>query len=147
MEEKTERFARIKYFKELHTSAGGGAWNDEEGFEYMYIHYEGLNSFSHAQEASLHAINVIGDSMEPTLKDKEIILCDTTCKEFEDGDIFMIHTLEGLFVKRLFQDAKGTISLRSDNPNYTPTCINKLGLDDITLIGKVIAKVEKELCR
>ena len=80
LKEKTERFARIKYFKELHTSAGGGAWNEEEGFEYLNVYYEHLNSFSQIKEEYLHAINVIGDSMEPTLKDKEIVVCDVNCQ-------------------------------------------------------------------
>ena len=47
LKEKTERFARIKYFKELHTSAGGGAWNEEEGFEYLNVYYEPTAQLNH----------------------------------------------------------------------------------------------------
>ncbi len=137
LEEKTERFARIKYFKELHTSAGGGAWNDAEGFEYMYIHYEGLNSFSHVKEASLHAINVIGDSMEPTLKDKEIVVCDVTCKEIIDGNIYIINTPNsGLLIKRLTcRDEK--LSIMSDNPQYLDEVVN-ICHENIHVLGRVL---------
>ena len=107
LEEKTERFARIKYFKELHTSAGGGAWNEEEGFEYLYIHYEGFNSFSHLKEEYLHAINVIGDSMEPTLRDKEIVVCDVSTGELINGHIYIINTPNsGLLIKRLSSEGE-----------------------------------------
>lgn len=137
LEEKTEKFARIKYFKELHTSAGGGAWNDEEGFEYMYIDYEGLNTLSHLKEEYLHAINVIGDSMEPTLKDKEIVICDVTCKEIIDGNIYIINTQNsGLLIKRLTcRDEK--LSIMSDNPQYLNEVVN-ICHENIHLLGRVL---------
>ena len=137
LEEKTEKFARIKYFKELHTSAGGGAWNDEEGFEYMYIDYEGLNTLSHLKEEYLHAINVIGDSMEPTLRDKEIVVCDVTCKEIIDGNIYIINTPNsGLLIKRLTcRDEK--LSIMSDNPQYLDEVVN-ICHENIHVLGRVL---------
>ncbi len=137
LEEKTEKFARIKYFKELHTSAGGGAWNDEEGFEYMYIDYEGLNTLSHLKEEYLHAINVIGDSMEPTLRDKEIVVCDVTCKEIIDGNIYIINTPNsGLLIKRLTcRDEK--LSIMSDNPQYLDEIVN-ICHENIHVLGRVL---------
>ena len=137
LEEKTEKFARIKYFKELHTSAGGGAWNDEEGFEYMYIDYEGLNILSHLKEEYLHAINVIGDSMEPTLRDKEIVVCDVTCKEIIDGNIYIINTPNsGLLIKRLTcRDEK--LSIMSDNPQYLDEVVN-ICHENIHVLGRVL---------
>lgn len=137
LEEKTEKFARIKYFKELHTSAGGGAWNDEEGFEYMYIDYEGLNTLSHLKEEYLHAINVIGDSMEPTLRDKEIVICDVTCKEIIDGNIYIINTPNsGLLIKRLTcRDEK--LSIMSDNPQYLDEVVN-ICHENIHVLGRVL---------
>lgn len=137
LEEKTEKFARIKYFKELHTSAGGGAWNDEEGFEYMYIDYEGLNTLLHLKEEYLHAINVIGDSMEPTLRDKEIVVCDVTCKEIIDGNIYIINTPNsGLLIKRLTcRDEK--LSIMSDNPQYLDEVVN-ICHENIHVLGRVL---------
>ena len=137
LEEKTEKFARIKYFKELHTSAGGGAWNDEEGFDYMYIDYEGLNSISHFQWEHLHAINVIGDSMEPTLSDKEIVVCDVTCKEIMDGNIYIINTPNsGLLIKRLTcRDEK--LSILSDNRQYLDEVVN-IRHENIHVLGRVL---------
>ncbi len=137
LEEKTEKFARIKYFKELHTSAGGGAWNDEEGFEYMYIDYEGLNTLLHLKEEYLHAINVIGDSMEPTLRDKEIVICDVTCKEIIDGNIYIINTPNsGLLIKRLTcRDEK--LSIMSDNPQYLDEVVN-ICHENIHVLGRVL---------
>jgi len=137
LEEKTEKFARIKYFKELHTSAGGGAWNEEEGFEYLYINDEGLKSLSPFQLEHLHAINVIGDSMEPTLSDKEIVVCDMTCQEIMDGNIYIINTPNsGLLIKRLTcRDEK--LSILSDNPQYLDEVVN-ISHENIHVLGRVL---------
>jgi len=140
LEEKTERFARIKYFKELHTSAGGGAWNEEEGFEYLNVYYEHLNSFSQIKEEYLHAINVIGDSMEPTLKDKEIVVCDVNCQEIIHGHIYIINTPNsGLLIKRLAYEEQ-TLCILSDNPLY-PTQRLSLHQEEIQILGRVLGAV------
>ena len=140
LEEKTERFARIKYFKELHTSAGGGAWNEEEGFEYLYIHYEGFNSFSQIKEEYLHAINVIGDSMEPTLRDKEIVVCDVSTGELINGHIYIINTPNsGLLIKRFSSEGE-YLDILSDNPLY-PTQRLSLHQEEIQILGRVLGVV------
>lgn len=143
LKEKTERFARIKYFKELHTSAGGGAWNEEEGFEYLNVYYEHLNSFSQIKEEYLHAINVIGDSMEPTLKDKEIVVCDVNCQEIIHGHIYIINTPNsGLLIKRLAYEEQ-TLCILSDNPLY-PTQRLSLHQQEIQILGRVLGAVVEQ---
>jgi phage repressor protein C with HTH and peptisase S24 domain len=140
LEEKTERFARIKYFKELHTSAGGGAWNEEEGFEYLNVYYEYLNSFSQIKEEYLHAINVIGDSMEPTLRDKEIVVCDVSSGEIINGHIYIINTPNsGLLIKRLSSEGE-YLDILSDNPLY-PTQRLSLHQEEIQILGRVLGVV------
>lgn len=140
LEEKTERFARIKYFKELHTSAGGGAWNEEEGFEYLNVYYEHLNSFSQIKEEYLHAINVIGDSMEPTLRDKEIVVCDISAQAMINGHIYIINTPNsGLLIKRLSSEGE-YLDILSDNPLY-PTQRLSLHQEEIQILGRVLGVV------
>jgi phage repressor protein C with HTH and peptisase S24 domain len=84
--------------------------------------------------------------MEPTLQDGTTILCDVTCKQIQDGDIFMVHTQEGLFVKRVYADTNNNLTLISDNPQYISTYITKSQLDDVSIIGKVIARIDAS-CR
>ncbi len=143
LEEKTERFARIKYFKDLHTSAGGGAWNEEEGFEYLNVYYEHLNSFSQIKEEYLHAINVIGDSMEPTLKDKEIVVCDVSSGEIINGHIYIINTQNsGLLIKRLVYEKQG-LCILSDNPLYPMQYVIKQNIQTIDIVGRIIGVLKE----
>lgn len=141
LEEKTERYVRIKYFKELRTSAGGGAFNEEEGFEYLNIYYEELNTLSHFKAEHLHAIEVMGDSMEPTLKNADILLCDTLRTLLEDGKVYVIQTPDGLLVKRVCVIENGIV-LRSDNSLYEPLYFRGDALESLCVVSMAIGTVE-----
>jgi len=141
LEEKTERYVRIKYFKELRTSAGGGAWNEEEGFEYLNIYCEGLNTLSHFKAEHLHAIEVMGDSMEPTLKNADILLCDTSRTVLEDEKVYVIQTPDGLLVKRVVMMDNGIV-LRSDNSLYAPLYFRGDAIEGLCVVSMAVGTVE-----
>jgi len=125
---QTEKFATIRYFKDINASAGGGAINFDENYETIYIDRKIINK-------NLDAINVIGDSMEPTIKDRSIVFIDRDNKNISNGGIFVIRTNAGVFVKRVRLKSNGTIELISDNNVYFPESINS---EEIEIIGKVI---------
>lgn len=89
------------------------------------------------------AINVHGDSMEPTLKDSEIILIDKEEVDISSGGVFVISTNTGLFVKRPYVDEDGNIQLLSDNRDYTPHIICKDEQESVLILGKVVQKTEQ----
>ncbi len=125
---QTEKFATIRYFKDINASAGGGAVNFDESYETVYIDKKIIDK-------NLDAINVIGDSMEPTIKDGSIIFIDRNDKNIINGGIFVISTPAGVFVKRVRLKSNGKIELISDNKAYLPENINN---NEINIIGKVI---------
>ena len=90
---------------------------------------------------SIIALNVIGDSMEPTLLNKEVILFDKNNIDISKGGIFIVSTNIGLLVKRVTLKLDGSIELISDNKNYNSEIIQKSELDSIQILGKVVGKV------
>ena len=144
LEEQTERYSKIKYFKDINASAGGGAFNFEENYEMLTIDKEFLNNLYKSRQVnidSIAAINVIGDSMEPTLFDQEIILFDTTLTNIEKDGIFVISSNSGLFVKRIAKRLDGIIEVISDNKNYNKETLLLGEQSYIRSLGKVIGKV------
>lgn len=136
LEENTEKYARIKYFKDVYTSAGGGAWNERDNYEYINIQTNLPKQYTD----NFHIINVIGDSMEPTLKDKELIVCDRNQTQIQNNQIYIINTPNsGLLVKRLNQKDEN-IEVISDNQNYKKEILNIH--QDIEIVGRVIGRVE-----
>ena len=77
-------------------------------------------------------ISVRGDSMEPTLPDGCQVIVDRNRKELRNGRIYVMHTEEGLVVKRVNQNAQGWW-LMSDNPTWAPLFLS----EETDIIGEV----------
>ena len=144
LEEETRRYIKIKYFSSINASAGGGGINYEENYEYITLDrlfletiYKNISSNS----SDIAALNIIGDSMEPTLYDREIIILDKSILDFQKGGIFVISTDAGLFVKRVSMRLDGALDLISDNKNYNSEILRDDELSNIKIVGKVVGKI------
>lgn len=85
---------------------------------------------------NLDAINVVGDSMEPTLNSDNIIFIDKTKNDVARDGIYAFTSVHGLFVKRIQRRADGKLDVISDNKDYPLQILNK---DEIKIVGKVIS--------
>lgn len=88
--------------------------------------------------SDIRAIEVIGDSMEPTIKKGAIVGVIPLAGTLVDGGIYLVRLpFFGLVVKRVRSDASGGLCLISDNQNYPPRQIPNEGFSDI-IVGQVI---------
>ncbi len=139
--ESTQRFAYVKYFKEINASAGGGAWNYELVSEPLYLDEKivdilgGPKALEHIQ-----AVNVLGDSMEPLLQDGSIAFVDTSQRDVKKSGVFMIETAAGVFIKRLRLRADNRVELISENPTYP---VEVLSPEEVRVVGRVVGSIEK----
>lgn len=79
------------------------------------------------------ALYVNGDSMEPTLRRGDLVVCDS-CGYDGEGLYALQRDGEG-FVKRVYKDA-GMFIIKSDNPLY-PQKEEPIGSDNISIVGRV----------
>jgi len=135
-----EEIFHIKRLKDINASGGYGAENYCEACEYMAIDKTTASYIGITNTDSMEAINIIGDSMEPTLKDNSIIILDRSKTTLVNSGIFVIRTSGGLFVKRLALSPKGGVALISDNKNY-PT--SDISFNEVTIVGKVVGSLER----
>ncbi len=82
----------------------------------------------------LTASFVCGDSMVPTLADRDIIIFDNDSYDGTDGIYAILHKASG-FVKRL-QRIMGGVEIISDNKLYKPM-VERNQNEDFRVIGKV----------
>ena len=118
--------------------------NIDDNYELLSIDKKLLDSLyksNNSNPESIIALNVIGDSMEPTLINKEVILFDKNNIDISKGGIFIVSTNIGLLVKRIYLKLDGSIELISDNKNYNSEIIQKSELNTIKILGKVVGKV------
>lgn len=89
-----------------------------------------------AGKKDLKALRVKGDSMDPTLKDGDIVVCDTG--GWVGDGVYVIKTHEFAFVKRVILEPEG-YKVISDNQKYPPYQVP--ASEDTVIIGKVYCAV------
>lgn len=140
LQEQTEKFIRVKYLKNIYASAGGGAENYDETNSYINIDEQTLKCMNIHDSKNIEAINVYGDSMEPTLYDGNVVFIDKNKDSIQKGGIFVVSTPIGLFIKRLQAKTNGTMDLISDNDNYG---VENVRFEDIKILGQVVGAVSE----
>lgn len=84
----------------------------------------------------LSAIRVMGDSMEPLLRDGDEVLVDERKRPFRDG-VHVVRLDDRLLVKRVASQGGGRYSLLSQNLAYPPIAVTA---DEMEIIGRVVWK-------
>lgn len=87
----------------------------------------------------LAVLYVDGDSMEPTLRRGDLVLCDS-CGYDGEGLYAVQYDGDG-FVKRVFKQG-GKYIIKSDNPLY-PQMEEPIGSDAIAIVGRVHAVIKR----
>ena len=135
--ESTNRFY-VRYFSDVSASAGGGALNDDENHEPLMLEENFVAALGGERELKfIEAINVSGDSMEPTFSYGDIVFLNRSKTDVGRGGVFTINTEHGLFIKRIQKRIDGKIDIISDNRDYPTQTAN---LCEIEVIGRVVGR-------
>jgi len=135
-------FVRIQRF-DVVASAGHGSLTETEigtghyAFNRTWLDRRGL------QPDNLSVIAVRGDSMEPELYDKDLILLDRTQNVPDDGGVYVVRYSGELFVKRIQKMLGGEMAMRSTNPFYGTIEIKPEQANDLEFVGKVVASMHE----
>lgn len=140
----TEKYAFIPRY-EAKTSAGAGYHNGDH-VEISKTHAFRIDWIkkNNWREEDLCVVEASGHSMEPKIGDGDVLLVNTSEKEFESGRVYMIlFPGGGLRAKRVHRMADGRIKISSDNPDkaqfpdeyYSPEEATHLNI-----VGKVVQR-------
>jgi hypothetical protein len=133
--DSTDRYW-IKFYPGIAMSAGGGSNIENDNFEKLDIPDYFISTLGGKDNIkNIEAINVTGESMEPTLNDNDIIFVDISKKDCARDGIYAINTEDGLLVKRIQKLTNGRYDVISDNAIYSNYTINRT---ELTIYGKVI---------
>jgi len=136
--EATNKFYMVRYLSEVNASAGGGADDQYEDVEELELPESFVALLGGESELkNIEALNVTGDSMEPTFSYNDIIFINRAKTDLQRGGIFTIRTDAGLFIKRVQKRIDGKIDIISDNPVYSTQTLN---LNEIEVLGRVVSR-------
>lgn len=83
----------------------------------------------------LKVITGWGQSMAPTIKDRDPLLVDITIREFTGDGIYLFSHDEMLYVKRLQKKGKDRFKMISDNKHHEP---EEIHMDDTHILARVL---------
>lgn len=92
----------------------------------------------------LSVVTARGDSMEPTINNRDTILVNRAKTNPRDGYIYVIRAAGILWVKRIQRQLDGNLLLISDNPSYPPMLLDAHDRENMEIIGQVVS-VSKDL--
>ncbi|PHQ91885.1 MAG: phage repressor protein [Sulfurimonas sp.] len=134
----TNKFFMVKYFADVSASAGGGADAQIEIIEELEIPEQFVFMLGGERELkNIEAINVSGDSMEPTFSYNDIVFINRTKTDLGRGGIFTIRTEAGLFIKRIQKRIDGKVDIISDNKVYATQTLDPR---EIEVIGRIVSR-------
>ena len=127
----------IPYYNDIRASAGFGALNGEvKDPEYIQLPKSLIFGCSRIHT---EAIRCSGESMNPSIKDGDIMFIDRSDVIIKDGEVYIVRCGDELYVKRLFKLPSHIIA-RSDNKEYPEFPFGEEGSE---VLGRVIYKMER----
>jgi SOS-response transcriptional repressor LexA len=131
-----EKLAEYELIPKTSARAGAGSSHIiEDETEGLYAFRKDFLSALRISKNSV-LLDVLGDSMEPTLRNGDTILIDRADTEVHDGLIYLVGFQQQLLVKRLFRDVGGIV-LKSDNQAYRETLVPPEYVDDFVVFGRM----------
>jgi len=117
-------------------SAGGGSFETDPEFKEFYsFRRDWLNKKGKAKDMVL--MDIIGNSMEPELKEGDTVLIDQSQKAILAGAIYAVGLADTIVVKRVEKRPRKLVLL-SENSNYQMMVFEGEEMNSIRIIGKVI---------
>ncbi|SFV70276.1 putative phage repressor [hydrothermal vent metagenome] len=134
----TNKFYIVKYLNDINASAGGGSNVEFEEVAELEIPEQFVFMLGGEKELkNIEAINVSGDSMEPTFSYNDIVFINRTKTDINRGGIFTIRTSGGLFIKRVHKRIDGKLDIISDNSVYDKQILEP---HELEIIGRVVSR-------
>lgn len=123
---------------DIEASAGPGALaHNEQAIDYLAFQESWLRARK-INPSFARVLTAKGDSMEPTIRNGDVLLVDTSINYIQDNTIYVIVYGDILLVKRVHSRFNGTLQLISDNPLYPPEEITAGEIEQLHVAGRVM---------
>lgn len=134
-EEFANEFARVPKVA-ARLSAGGGSFETGGQVEGYYAFRKDWIG-SKGNSADMVLMEVYGNSMEPELKEGDIVLLDQSRQNILAGGIYAVGVEDTVMVKRV-EKRPGQVVLHSDNKDYSPIYLGGDELENVRVLGQVV---------
>lgn len=121
----------------VRASAGGGAIAiSEEVEEMVAVSRDWLRRFG-VNPRFAKAMFADGDSMHPTIANGDLLIVDESVERVGPDGLYVVVYHDGVMVKRIQKELDGSITLKSDNPQYRDIRVTATEITDLRIAGRV----------
>jgi phage repressor protein C with HTH and peptisase S24 domain len=123
---------------DVRAAAGDGVIiSDETVVDYLAFKRDWLVNRLGCEPMQVALFESSGDSMSPTINDRDLMLVDLKVEQRRLDDIYVVRLNEMLRVKRLAWRGANSVELISDNQAYGRQTLEGRRMKELTLIGRV----------
>ena len=138
-EHPDSEFASIPRYNVEGSCGHGVLVGTEEIVDYLHFRKEWIRNTLRIGERHLCVISVKGDSMEPRLRDGDVVLLDTSSQQVEDNAIYAIQVNGTLSIKRVQRYISGSMRIISDNSaHYGSEELTPEQAEHVKVVGRVV---------
>ena len=117
-------------------SAGGGSFETESRVEGYYA-FRADWVRGRGRPENMVLMSVVGNSMEPEIKEGDMVLIDQARTDVLAGGIYAVGVEDTVMVKRI-EKLPGRLVLHSENTDYSPIHLQGDELANVRVIGKIM---------
>jgi len=132
-----ERFVLLPHRPKA-AAAGAGRPEADMPAEFIAFRQDWIRTVLDLDPEQILLISATGDSMEPGIRDGDLLLVDTRQAAFSEFGVYVFEARGERLVKRVQRKFDGTLYVISDNTIYQPEVISSELAVEIRVIGKVI---------
>jgi phage repressor protein C with HTH and peptisase S24 domain len=119
-------------------AAGAGKPAPDHPAEFIAFRHDWIQTVFELDPEQVMLISAAGDSMEPGIRDGDLLLVDTRQSDFNEFGIYVFEARGERLVKRVQRKFDGTLYVISDNTVYQPEVISSELATEIKVVGRVI---------
>lgn len=136
-------YAEIQHYNVQAAAGSGRLATEEETLKPLSFRRDWLAK-RHLTPVNLAIVSVSGDSMEPYLKDEDLVLVDRSQITITSGKTYVLRLDGHLLVKNLQLLPHGLVQVASFNPGFPPYQVDLSDESlDMAVIGRVVASMHE----
>ncbi|HUN39356.1 MAG TPA: S24 family peptidase [Acetobacteraceae bacterium] len=106
--------------------------------EYIAFRQDWVRATLGIEPGDLILETAVGESMQPTIHDGDLLLVDTTDRAVSSFGVYVLEISGERLVKRVQRKLDGSLVLISDNETYQPDHVSGEMLQTVTVVGRVV---------
>jgi phage repressor protein C with HTH and peptisase S24 domain len=106
--------------------------------EFIAFGHDWIRSTLGLQPGDLLLETAVGESMQPTIRDNDLLLVDSTDRKLREFGIYVLVFQGERLVKRVQRKLDGSLILISDNAIYEPERIPPERAGEVAVLGRVV---------